>query len=65
MAQAELGNRARKVNEILAGAEPSQPGLEAAIDRISRMKILFVDSGRLEDLANRLRDRVKYGSTSP
>ena len=59
MAEDSLGNRARKVKDILGAAEPSQAGIEAAIDQIPSISLLFVDSSRLEQLAQEMRARLK------
>jgi hypothetical protein len=54
-----LGNRARKVKDVLANADRSEAGIEAAIDQIPSISILFVDSSRLDGLASELRARVR------
>ena len=59
MAEDALGNRARKVKDILGAADPSVPGIEAAIDQIPSISLLFVDSSRLEQLAQEMRARLK------
>lgn len=59
MAEDALGNRARKVKDILGAAEPSIPGIEAAIDQVPSISLLFVDSSRLEQLAQEMRARLK------
>jgi hypothetical protein len=59
MAEDALGNRARKVKDILGAAEPSLSGIEAAIDQIPSISLLFVDSSRLESLAQEMRARLK------
>jgi hypothetical protein len=59
MAEDALGNRARKVKDILGAADPSLPGIEAAIDQIPSISLLFVDSSRLEQLAQEMRARLK------
>jgi hypothetical protein len=59
MTDEALGNRARKVKDVLAAAERSRPGLESAIDQIPGISILFVDASRLEALANDLRARLQ------
>ncbi len=59
MAEDALGNRARKVKDILGGAEPSIAGIEAAIDQVPGISLLFVDSSRLEQLAQEMRARLK------
>ena len=59
MADDALGNRARKVKDILGAADPSQAGIEAAIDQIPSISLLFVDSSRLEQLAQEMRARLK------
>jgi hypothetical protein len=55
----QLGNRSRKVKDVLAAADRSQAGIEAAIDQIPSISILFVDASRLEALANDLRSRLQ------
>jgi len=59
MAEDALGNRARKVKDILGAAEPTLSGIEAAIDQIPSISLLFVDSSRLEQLAQEMRARLK------
>jgi hypothetical protein len=59
MAEDALGNRARKVKDILGSAEPSISGIEAAIDQVPGISLLFVDSSRLEQLAQEMRARLK------
>jgi hypothetical protein len=53
-----LGNRSRKVKDLLAGADRSQEGIESAIDQIPQISILFVDAARLEQLSGELRQRL-------
>ena len=59
MAEDSLGNRARKVKDILGAADPSLEGIEGAIDQIPSISLLFVDSSRLEQLAQEMRARLK------
>ncbi|HUY74230.1 MAG TPA: DUF4388 domain-containing protein [Candidatus Dormibacteraeota bacterium] len=59
MAEDALGNRARKVKDILGAADPSLSGIESAIDQIPSISLLFVDSSRLEQLAQEMRARLK------
>lgn len=59
MAEDALGNRARKVKDILGAADPSIAGIEAAIDQVPSISLLFVDSSRLEQLAQEMRARLK------
>jgi Domain of unknown function (DUF4388) len=59
MAEDALGNRARKVKDILGASDPSLAGVEAAIDQIPSISLLFVDSSRLEQLAQEMRARLK------
>jgi Domain of unknown function (DUF4388) len=54
----QLGNRARKVKDLLGAAERSRAGIQSAIDQIPTISILFVDAARLEALANDLRARL-------
>lgn len=53
-----LGNRARKVKELLDSAERSRAGLEAAINQIPSITLLFVDTARLEALSQQLKDQL-------
>ena len=55
----QLGNRARKVKDLLGAAERSRAGIQSAIDQIPTISILFVDASRLEALANDLRARLE------
>jgi hypothetical protein len=59
MAGNALGHRARKVKELLAFADPTLTGIEAAIDQIPYLVILFVDSARMEQLAQDMRARLR------
>ena len=59
MAEDSLGNRARKVKDILGAADPSLAGIESAIDQIPSISLLFVDSSQLEQLAQEMRARLK------
>ena len=59
MADDALGNRARKVKDILGAADPSLTGIEGAIDQIPGISLLFVDSSRLEQLAHEMKARLK------
>ncbi len=59
MAEDSLGNRARKVKDILGAADPSIAGIESAIDQVPSISLLFVDSSRLEQLAQEMRARLK------
>ena len=54
----QLGNRARKVKDLLGAAERSRAGIQSAIDQIPTISILFVDATRLEALAGELRARL-------
>lgn len=54
----QLGNRARKVKDLLGAAERSRAGIQSAVDQIPTISILFVDASRLEALANDLRARL-------
>ena len=58
MAEEALGNRSRKVKDILGGAEQSRAGVEAAINQIPTISLLFVDSSRLEALAQEMRTKL-------
>ena len=55
----QLGNRARKVKDLLGAAERSRAGIQSAIDQIPTISILFVDASRLEALANELRAKLE------
>ncbi len=50
-----LGNRSDRVVEALERAPSSLPDLEAAIDAIPDIRVVFVDRSRLETLAAELR----------
>lgn len=54
-----LGTRARKVKESLAASDRSKEGIEATLDQIPQISILFVDQPRLEQLAEELRLRLR------
>ena len=58
LAEEALGNRSRKVKDILGGAEHSRAGVEAAINQIPTISLLFVDSSRLEALAQEMRTKL-------
>jgi hypothetical protein len=58
MTEDQLGNRARKVKDLLGAAERSRAGILSAIDQIPSISILFVDASRLEALANDLKARL-------
>lgn len=58
MTDEALGNRARKVKDVIAASDRSRQGLESAIDQIPGISILFVDASRLENLANDLRAKL-------
>jgi hypothetical protein len=58
MTEDALGNRSRKVKDVLASAERSPAGLDAAIQQVPTISILFVDSSRLEALAGDLRTKL-------
>ncbi|HEV2952615.1 MAG TPA: hypothetical protein VG015_00810 [Candidatus Dormibacteraeota bacterium] len=59
LAEESLGNRSRKVKDILAAAERSPAGVADAINQIPSISLLFVDSSRLEALAGEMRGRVQ------
>ena len=59
MAEDSLGHRARKVKELLGHDDPSLAGIEAVIDQVPYLSILFVDASRLEQLALDMRARLK------
>jgi len=59
LAEESLGNRSRKVKDILQAADRSQTGVERAIDEIPTISLLFVDSSRLEALAQDMRTRLQ------
>jgi len=59
LAEEALGNRSRKVKDILAASERSAPGVADAINQIPAISLLFVDSSRLEQLAAEMRSRVQ------
>jgi formiminotetrahydrofolate cyclodeaminase len=53
-----LGNRAQKITDVLAAADRSYAGIDAAIDQIRRMRIFLVDRERLEQLAHKMKERL-------
>lgn len=55
----QLGNRARKVKDLLGAAERSRMGIQSTIDQIPTISILFVDAARLEGLATALKARLE------
>jgi hypothetical protein len=59
LADDSLGNRAKKVKEMLASTEPNLDALDRTIDRISQTSIMFVDPARLTNLANQMRQLVE------
>ena len=59
MAEDALGNRSRKVKDILGAAERSRAGVEGAIDQVPAISLLFVDSSRLESLAQEMRGKLQ------
>lgn len=54
-----LGTRSRKVKEALAASDRSREGIEATLDQVPQISILFVDQPRLEQLAEELRLRLR------
>src|SRR5205085_6408097 len=59
MAEEALGNRSRKVKDILGAAEHSRAGVENAINQIPTISLLFVDSSLLEAPAQEMRTRLE------
>ena len=55
LAVASLGKRSQKVTNVLAAADLSETGLEAAIDQIEGMRLTFVDPVRLADLSDAMK----------
>ena len=55
----QLGNRARKVKDLLGASERSRLGIQSTIDQIPTISILFVDASRLEGLATDLKARLE------
>jgi hypothetical protein len=55
LAVASLGKRSQKVINVLAAADQSETGIEAAIDQIEGMRVTFVDPVRLADLADAMK----------
>src|SRR6267378_271188 len=58
LADESLGNRAKKVKEMLATTEPHLDALDRTIDRVSQTSIMFVDPARLANLADQMRQVV-------
>ena len=65
LATASLGRRADKVSNILAAADHSEAGVEAAVDQIAKMTIVFVDPVRLADLSYEMKAWVAARSGKP
>jgi hypothetical protein len=59
LADESLGNRAKKVKEMLATTEPHLDALDRTIDRVSQTSIMFVDPARLANLADQMRQVVE------
>jgi hypothetical protein len=59
LADESLGNRAKKVKEMLASTEPHLDALDRTIDRVSQTSIMFVDPARLTNLADQMRQVVE------
>jgi hypothetical protein len=59
MADESLGNRSRKVKDVLAAADRNQEGVMEAINQVPTISILFIDHSRLESLADEMRARVQ------
>lgn len=59
LAEEALGNRARKVKDLLGAADPSVAGIADAIDQIPHISLLFVDFSRPDKLAREMRDRFE------
>ena len=59
LADESLGNRAKKVKEMLASTEPHLDALDRTIDRVSQTSIMFVDPARLANLADQMRQVVE------
>ena len=55
LADASLGDRSRKVREILGATQPSRESFIQAIDRIANTPIMFVDPARLTTIAGQMR----------
>jgi uncharacterized protein DUF4388 len=55
LTDAALGDRSRKIKEILGATQPSRESFIQAIDRIANTSIMFVDPARLTTLAGQMR----------
>jgi hypothetical protein len=58
LALASLGRRSKPAINVLHLADYSEAGIEAAINQIESMRLLFVDPIRLGDLAYEMRMRL-------
>lgn len=58
MATDHLGNRARKVHEILLKAEPTPDGLLVATDTIANVSLLFVNQERITELVQQMKAKI-------
>jgi hypothetical protein len=67
LAFASLGRRSKPVIIVLLAADHSETGIEAAINQIESMRLLFVDPIRLGDLAYEMRTRLagRVGKSLP
>jgi hypothetical protein len=59
MADDALGNRSKKIKEMLAQTERNLDALDRTIDRISQTSIMFVDPVKLTNLASDMRQVVE------
>jgi hypothetical protein len=64
-AEARLGKRAKKVNDLLGSARLSRNGIKAAIHQIEHMDIRFVDPVVLGDLAYEMELRLAAHAGTP
>lgn len=55
-ADAVLGTRSKKVKELLYGAEHNRESIDAAVEKVSELSIMFVDPSKLSSLADEFRE---------
>ena len=64
MATDALGNRSRKVNEILLDSEPTADALLVAVEQIPKLSLVFVENERLDNLADEMRAKIRSNQTA-
>jgi hypothetical protein len=65
LARSYLGRRAQKISNILAESDRSEAGAQAAIERVRRTTLRFVDPIRVADLVDEMTARLAARTGSP